>query len=93
MIEFVKQNQCDEFIVATEAGILHQMHKEVPQKILIPAPTYQDNACACSECPYMKMNTLEKLYQSLLSEKPDVRVNDDVQLKAAQALERMLALS
>ena len=93
MIEFVKQNQCDEFIVATEAGILHQMHKEVPQKILIPGPTYQDNACACSECPYMKMNTLEKLYQSLLSEKPDVRVNDDVQLKAAQALERMLALS
>ena len=92
MIDFVKQNQCDEFIVATEAGILHQMHKEVPQKILIPAPSYQDNTCAC-ECPYMKMNTLEKLYESLLSEKPDVHVNEDVRLKAARALARMLTLS
>ncbi|WP_276369474.1 quinolinate synthase NadA [Chryseolinea sp. H1M3-3] len=93
MIDFVRQNQCDEFIVATEAGILHQMHKEVPDKTLIPAPGYEDNTCACSECPYMKMNTMEKLYQSLLLEQPTVHVDEAVRLKAAQALARMLTLS
>jgi quinolinate synthase len=81
------------FIVATEAGILHQMHKEVPQEILIPAPAHEDNTCACSECPYMKMNAMEKLYQSLLLEQPDVHVDEVVRSKAAQALAPMLTLS
>ena len=93
MIDFVKKDSCKEFIVATEAGILHQMGKEVPDKILIPAPTHEDNTCACSECPYMKMNTMEKLYECLLLETPEVTVNEEVRMKAANALDRMLELS
>ena len=93
MIEFVKHDPCNEFIVATEPGILHQMHKETPQKRLIPAPIYEENTCACSECPYMKMITPDKVYTSLLSEKPAVNVNEEVRLNAARALERMLTLS
>jgi quinolinate synthase len=81
------------FIVATEAGILHQMHKEVPDKKLIPAPAFEDNSCACSECPYMKMNTLEKLYNCLLLETPEVKVQDAIRVQATKALNRMLVLS
>lgn len=93
MIDFVKQHACDEFIVATEAGILHQMRKEVPHKTLIPAPAYEDNTCACSECPYMKMNTLEKLHDCLMLEQPQVQVDETIRLRAANALKRMLQLS
>jgi quinolinate synthase len=93
MIDFVRQDSCNEFIVATEAGILHQMHKEVPAKTLIPAPAHEDNTCACSECPYMKMNTLEKLYDCLLNEQPEIKVNKTTRLRAAKALNRMLSLS
>lgn len=93
MIDFVKRDRAVEFIVATEAGILHQMKKEVPHKTLIPAPAYEDNTCACSECPYMKMNTLEKLYRCLLLEVPEVHVTEPVQRKAHKALQKMLALS
>jgi quinolinate synthase len=93
MIDFVKQDHSDEFIVATEAGILHQMSKEVPQKTLMPAPAFEDNVCACSECPYMKMNTLEKLYDCLLNEKPEVHIKEEIRQQAARALERMLKLS
>lgn len=93
MIDFVKQDPGQEFIVATEAGILYQMSKEVPHKMLIPAPAYQNNACACSECPYMKMNTMEKLYQCLLMEKQEVVVNERIRTKAALALNRMMELS
>lgn len=93
MIDFVKKDSCQEYIVATEAGILHQMQKEVPDKLLIPAPSREDNTCACSECPYMKMNTMEKLYQCLLTEQPEVHVPEPVRLKAVKALHNMLTLS
>lgn len=93
MIDFVKKDPCQEFIVATEAGILHQMKKEVPNKLLIPAPSYEDNTCACSECPYMKMNTMEKLYECLLTEEPEIQVDEQVRLKAGNALQKMLNLS
>jgi len=93
MIDFVKQDSCDEFIVATEAGILHQMHKEVPSKKLIAAPAFEDNSCACSECPYMKMNTLKKLYDCLSLETPEVQVQDSIRVQATIALNRMLLLS
>lgn len=93
MIDFVKRDRAVEFIVATEAGILHQMKKEVPHKTLIPAPAYEDNICACSECPYMKMNTMEKLYRCLLLEEPEVHVTESVRWKAHKALQKMLALS
>lgn len=93
MIDFVGRDSSQEFIVATEAGILHQMHKEVPYKTLIPAPAFEDNVCACSECPYMKMNTLGKLHDCLLDEKPEVHISEEIRQQAARALERMLKLS
>ena len=93
MIDFVKSDRAEEFIVATEAGILHQMRKDVPHKTLIPAPAYEDNLCSCSECPYMKMNTLQKLHDCLLFEEPEIHISKAVREKAHQALAKMLVLS
>ncbi|MDD5150070.1 MAG: quinolinate synthase NadA [Flavobacterium sp.] len=93
MIEFVKKDPSKKFIVATEAGILHKMQQEVPDKILIPAPSEEDNTCACSECGYMKMNTLQKVYDCLLNESPEINVPADIMKKALIPIERMLELS
>lgn len=93
MIDYVKSNSAQTFIVATEAGILHQMRIAAPGKVLIPAPALEENSCACSECPYMRMNTLEKLYLCLRDEKPEVDVPENVRVKALLPLERMLYLS
>ncbi|WP_291102785.1 MULTISPECIES: quinolinate synthase NadA [unclassified Flavobacterium] len=93
MIEFVKTDPSKKFIVATEAGILHKMQQEVPDKILIPAPAEEDNTCACSECGYMKMNTLQKVYDCLLNESPEINVPADIMKKALIPIERMLELS
>lgn len=93
MIEYVKTNPGQKFIVATEVGILHKMKQEVPDKILIPAPSNEDNTCACSECGYMKMNTLQKLYDCLLNETPEIAVPAAVMKKALVPIERMLELS
>ncbi|WP_366182647.1 quinolinate synthase NadA [Flavobacterium ovatum] len=93
MIDFVKTDPNHKYIVATEAGILHKMQQEVPNKILIPAPAKEDNTCACSECGYMKMNTLQKLYNCLLNESPEVTVPEDIIKKALIPIERMLELS
>jgi len=90
MLNFVKSDECTEFIVATEAGILHQMKKDVPGKSLIPVPIAEDNTCACSECAYMKMNTLEKLHRCLLDEQPEIRVEDATAAKALVPINRML---
>lgn len=93
MIEYVKTNPNNKFIVATEFGILHKMQEEVPDKILIPAPAKEDNTCACSECGYMKMNTLQKVYNCLANESPEVHVAEDIIQKALVPIERMLELS
>ena len=93
MIEFVKKDPNHKFIVATEAGILHKMQQEVPHKILIPAPAKDDNTCACSECPYMKMNTLQKVYDCLLNESPEITIAENIMKKALIPIERMLELS
>lgn len=93
MINFVKKDAANEFIIATEAGILHQMVKEVPGKSLIPAPSHEDNTCACSECGFMKMNTLEKLYLSLKYEKPEVDVPEAIRKRALVPIQRMLEIS
>ncbi|MBM3417877.1 MAG: quinolinate synthase NadA [Bacteroidetes bacterium] len=93
MINYVKNHPDNTFIVATEAGILHQMKKEVPNTKLIPAPAYENNTCACSECSYMKMNTIEKLYACLLNESPEVLLEDSLRLKALKPIEKMLELS
>jgi quinolinate synthase len=93
LLNHVVKEEAMEFIVATEAGILHEMQKRVPNKQLIPAPSKADNSCACSECHFMKMNTLEKLYLCLNNETPEIDVPEDIRRKALVPLERMLELS
>lgn len=92
LLDFVQRDQGTAFIVATEAGILHRMRAAVPHKTLIPAPAFADNECACSECPYMKLNTLEKVRDALLHEAPEIVLDEEVRLRAHRALRRMLEL-
>jgi quinolinate synthase len=93
MIDYVTRSAARQFIVATEAGILHKMRKAAPGKLFIPAPVRENNSCACSECPYMKMNTLEKLHNCLLSEEPEIILDETIRKKAEIPLQRMLSLS
>jgi len=93
MIRYVKANPMEKFIVATEAGILNKMKQEVPNTDLIPAPAQEDNTCACSECGYMKVNTLQKLYDCLVNENPQIEVSDNLRKRALLPIERMLELS
>ncbi len=93
MLNFVKNSAHDTFIVATEAGILHQMQKDVPGKTLIPAPAKEDNTCACSECAFMKMNTLQKLYDCLKNETPEINLEPELMQKALLPIKRMLEIS
>ncbi|ESU19598.1 quinolinate synthase A [Flavobacterium cauense R2A-7] len=93
MIDYVKKSSKAKFIIATEAGILYKMQQEVPEKTLIPAPSNEDNTCACSECAYMKMNTLQKVYDCLLNESPEIIVPETIREKALLPIERMLELS
>ena len=93
MINFVKTDEAKKYIVGTEAGILHKMKQEAPDKELIPAPAKDDNTCACSECGYMKMNTMQKLYLCMKHELPEVNVEEDIRKKALIPIERMLEIS
>ncbi|MFP5470370.1 MAG: quinolinate synthase NadA [Bacteroidia bacterium] len=93
MINYVKTHPEWEFIVATEAGILHKMQQETPNTTLIPAPAKEDNTCACSECGYMKVNTLEKLYNCLLYETPEITIEESIRIKALAPIKKMLELS
>jgi quinolinate synthase len=93
LINYAKTSPATEFIVATEAGILHEMQKEVPDKTLYPAPAVEDNTCACSECPYMKMNTMEKLYLCMKYELPEIHVPENIQKRALIPIQRMLDIS
>lgn len=81
-----------EFIVVTEPGIIHQMQKAAPDKTFIPAPP-QDNTCACNECPFMRLNTLEKLYLCMRDRQPEIQIPEDIRLAALRPIERMLAMS
>lgn len=92
LLNYVQSSSSDKFIVATEAGILYKMRQLVPNKTIIPAPALESNSCACSECPYMKMNTLEKLYNALYYEAPEIQVNEKTQIGALKALNNMLAV-
>ena len=93
MINYVKESNQNIFIVATEAGILHKMQQDNPEKTLIPAPAKEDNTCACSECAFMKLNTLEKLYNCLRDESPEVKLEPHIIEKALIPIQRMLALN
>jgi quinolinate synthase len=92
MINYVKNSSAKEFIVATEAGILHEMRKGTPDKVFIPAPV-EDTSCSCSECPYMKMNTMRKLYLCMKYELPEVHVPKDIREKALIPIQKMLDIS
>ena len=80
------------FIVATEAGVLHEMQKVAPNKQIIPAPAEEENHCACSECEYMKVNTLQKVYDCLKNESPEIQLTSDIRLAAFAPLKKMLAI-
>ena len=91
LLEFVQTDAADSYIVATEAGILHEMQKKCPQKTFIPAPV-EDDTCACSECAFMKLNTLEKLYNCLRFEQPEIELAPDLIEKAKMPIHKMLAI-
>lgn len=93
MITHARKFPKGKFIVATEAGILHEMQKEVPGAQLIPAPIHEDNTCGCSECAFMKVNTLEKLYDCLYQEVPQIDLPKALIKEASVPIERMLELS
>jgi quinolinate synthase len=92
LLDFVQKDKAKEYIVATEAGILYEMQKRCPKKTFIPAPV-EDDTCACSECAFMKLNTLEKLYRCLLNESPEVKMDKKLMDGARIPIERMFELS
>ncbi len=92
LLNYAKESDATEFIVATESGILHQMRKDCPEKTFIPAPP-EDGTCACNECSFMKLNTLVKLRDCLRDMAPEVHVDPAVAERARKPIERMLELS
>ncbi|MEO6730100.1 MAG: quinolinate synthase NadA [Ferruginibacter sp.] len=91
LLKYSQQSTSDEFIVATETGILHQMQKASPHKTFIPAPP--NNSCACNDCPHMKLNTLEKLYLCMEYEQPEITMDENLRIAAKKPIERMLEIS
>ncbi len=92
LLNYVQKSEAKKFIVATESGILHQMTKACPEKIFIPAPS-ADSTCACNDCSFMKLNSLQKLYICLKYEQPEVTLPMDVIEKARIPIQRMLDIS
>ncbi|MFA7448025.1 MAG: quinolinate synthase NadA [Weeksellaceae bacterium] len=92
LLDYVVNDEAQEFIVATEEGIIHEMKKLAPNKKLIPA-LVQDESCNCSECFFMKMNTLEKIYLCMKYELPEVEIEESLRVRALQSINRMLELS
>jgi quinolinate synthase len=91
LLQFCKQDPGKEFIVATEAGIIHQMMKQAPDKTFIPAPP--DNHCACNDCPHMKRNTLEKVYLCMKYGQPELLMEEGLRVQAKKSLDRMMEIS
>lgn len=91
LLNYSINDTSDTFIVATEAGIIYQMEKDSPNKKFIPAPP--NNACACNDCPYMKMNTLEKVYLTLKYEAPELLMDENLRVKALAPMQKMLEIS
>ena len=91
LLNYVKEDSSDSYIVATESGILHQMRKAAPDKILIPAPPEKN--CACNDCPYMKLNTMEKLYNCMKNKEPQIVMDGETMRKGLAPIERMLEMS
>ncbi len=92
LLSFVQEDSASQFIVATETGIIHQMKKAAPHKEYIPAPP-EDDTCSCNECPYMKLNTLEKLYLCMKNKYPEIVMDEEIRKRALLPIEKMLAMS
>ncbi|MDR0873169.1 MAG: quinolinate synthase NadA [Prevotellaceae bacterium] len=92
LLNFSTKNDAKMFIVATESGILHEMQKRNPNKTFIPAPP-NDSTCACNECSFMRLNTMEKLYNCLLNESPEILIDEKLREKAVKPILRMLEIS
>jgi len=96
MLNYAQQSDKQQFIVATEAGILHEMQRTCPDKTFIPVPPEISESgleCSCNECQYMKMNTLEKVYNCLKHEHPQIEIDPSIAREAVKPIERMLELS
>lgn len=91
LLNFTKENPAGEFIVATEEGITYQMQKASPSKKFIPAPPNAN--CACNECPYMKLNTMEKLYLCMKDGKPEITLDEEIRVRALKPIKKMLEMS
>jgi quinolinate synthase len=91
LLNYCQQSPAQEFIVATEPGIIHQMQKQSPHKHFIPAPPM--NNCSCNECPFMRLNTLEKLYWAMRNLTPEITMQEETRLAALKPIKRMLEMS
>jgi len=91
LLKFTKSDPSKKFIVATETGILHQMYLQSPEKEFLVVPT--DETCSCNDCPYMKLNSMEKLYLALENESPEITLDELVMEQARKPIERMLEIS
>ncbi|HPS64655.1 MAG TPA: quinolinate synthase NadA [Ignavibacteria bacterium] len=91
LLKYTKENPAIQFIVATEPGIITEMKKVSPQKTFIEAPP--EAGCSCNECPYMKLNTLEKLYKCMELRTPEIEIEESLRLKALKPIEKMLSMS
>jgi quinolinate synthase len=92
LLQFTKKDKGFCYIVATEPGIIHQMKRENPSKKYIPAPP-KDSTCGCSECSFMKLITIEKMYNCLKSEAPEIFIDMDILMKAQKPIRRMMEIS
>jgi quinolinate synthase len=91
LLKYCQESNSNEFIVTTEPGIIHQMQKVAPQKLFIPAPP--ENNCNCNECPFMRLNTLEKLYLAMKNRTPEITMSENIRLAALRPMQRMLEMS
>lgn len=92
LLNFVKKDDSKQYIVATDSWIIHQMQKHKPEKQFVPAPG-MDSTCGCSDCEFMKLNTLQKIHRCLKSETPEISLSQELTAKARLPIERMLELS
>ena len=91
LLNYIQSDNSKTYIVATESGIIHQMKKAAPEKNFIPAPP--DKNCNCNECPYMRLNTMEKLYLCMANKNPRIELNEQIINQATAPIERMLQMS
>ena len=92
LLKYAVASDCKRFLVATESGILHEMQKSAPDKVFIPIPP-EDSTCACNNCSFMRLTTLEKVYEVLKNESPEVEVSDELREKAVKPIQKMLEIS